>query len=160
MKQTKRDSSHFWMNVATFEGLEKAQALCHCLEMAGFEARIQDERRLQRYWFFSGQHCGIHVRIPTESLEMAKEFLEANPEAKRWMDDAIHCPSCGSARVQYPQMTRKFILPTLIAHLLVLIRVMERECYCEDCHNTWPMPSRDRSVTHAKPRSKAVASKF
>jgi len=41
-------------------------------------------------------------------------------------------------------MTRKFILPTLIAHLLVLLRFMRRECYCEDCHYTWPQESDGR----------------
>ncbi len=146
----------FWINVATFELLEHAQALRHCLEMGGFEARTQDERRLQRFWFLAQPHCGIHVRVPTEKLEVVREFMENNPEASRLMSEAIHCPSCHSARVQYPQMTRKFFLPTLIAHLLVLFRFMDPECYCEDCHYTWPrergLPSRLPPPAPAKAR--------
>src|SRR5688500_18483371 len=100
--KTKNDSSLFWTSVATFERLEQAEALRHCLETAGFEARTQDERRLQRYWFLSAQHCGIHVRVPTESLELTKEFLATNPAAAELMAEAIRCPSCQSSRVQYP----------------------------------------------------------
>jgi len=139
--KSRSDSSLFWTNVATFERLEQAQELQRCLENAGLEALTQDERRLQRYWFLSPQHCGVHVRVPTESLELATEFLTTNSAAVALMAGAIRCPSCHSSRVQYPQMTRKFILPTLVAQFLVLLRIMDRECYCEDCHYTWAKPS-------------------
>ncbi len=154
----KSDSSLFWTSVATFERLEHAQALQECLEKAGFEARTQDERKLQRYWFFSPQHCGVHVRVPTESLELAREFLATESAAVRIMEEAIRCPSCHSSRVQYPQMTRKFILPTVVAHLLVLLRVMGRECYCEDCHYTWAEPSGARGGDFRIPQARAKSS--
>jgi len=51
--------------------------------------------------------------------------------------DAIHCPECGSSRVEYPQFTRKFILPNFGA-LLCAIGLMEWKFYCQECQFTWP----------------------
>ena len=129
------------VTVATFHERPTAEVFRDYLERKGMEANVQDERKLQRFWFLARPAAGVHVRVPREELGLGQELLgewEATvPKAYR----SIHCPSCGSSRVQYPQMTRKFILPTLIAHLLVLLRIMERECYCEDCHYTWPRGS-------------------
>ena len=64
---------------------------------------------------------------------------------------AIHCPSCGSLRVSYPQMTRKFILPTVLLHLGIIFRMIDHECYCEHGHYT-----RIRPVEKARPDPKPV----
>jgi len=56
------------------------------------------------------------------------------------LQGAIRCPSCASLRVSYPQMTRKFILPTLLLHLGIIFRVIQHECYCEHCHFIWNLP--------------------
>jgi hypothetical protein len=53
---------------------------------------------------------------------------------------AIHCPSCGSRQVSYPQMTRQFILPTILLHLGIIFRAIDHECYCEHCHFIWNLP--------------------
>ncbi|HEV2320542.1 MAG TPA: hypothetical protein VGV18_12375, partial [Verrucomicrobiae bacterium] len=53
------------------------------------------------------------------------------------LEKAIHCLSCGSLRVNYPQMTRRFFLPTVLLHLGIIFRVIGHECYCENCHMTW-----------------------
>jgi hypothetical protein len=66
---------------------------------------------------------------------LARDFLRVQtPDV---LQKAIHCPSCGSLSVSYPQMTRKFILPTVLLHLGILLRVIDHECYCETCHFTW-----------------------
>lgn len=136
------------VTLATFEGRRDGESLISCLISAGVPARLRDEIRWQRWWFLSRRHAAIHVDVPEESLDQARQCLE------RWRADGrdaglsrtppIVCPECGQSRVQYPNMTRHFLLPTLIAHLLVALRITEHECYCEDCHHTWIPESASR----------------
>ena len=53
------------------------------------------------------------------------------------LDGEVRCLECGSARVEFPQFTRKFITTTLIG-LGCLLGVVEKRFYCTDCHFTWP----------------------
>jgi len=129
--------SNVWVTLATFDRPEEAQGLGQFLREEGITAQVHDERRLQKSWFLSRPIAGVHVRVPESSFEYAQNYLEINPAATRFLRRAIHCPSCNSVRVHYPQMTRKNILPTLVAHFLVLLGVMKREYYCESCHYTW-----------------------
>src|SRR5436190_20520706 len=48
----------------------------------------------------------------------------------------IRCPQCGSSNIEYPQMTRKFLTPALVA-LLCALKVIPKGFYCQDCHFTW-----------------------
>ena len=133
-----------WVNVAAYNQAASAEVLQGFLEQEGFESRVHDERSLQRYWFWTTPQAGIHVQVPKASFEQVIECFESDSRAQAFLQPAIRCPSCNSSRVQYPQMTHKFIFPTLIAQLLVLSRIMKRECYCEACHNTWvPTLTRD-----------------
>jgi hypothetical protein len=81
-------------------------------------------------------------------FEDAVKLSEASPPAV--LTKALHCPACGSLRVNYPQMTRRFILPTILLHLGIIFRVIEHECYCEHCHHMWNLPGAKTSLR--KPR--------
>ncbi|HUA69267.1 MAG TPA: hypothetical protein VMA13_12025, partial [Candidatus Saccharimonadales bacterium] len=50
----------------------------------------------------------------------------------------------------YPQMTRKFFLPTVMLHLGIIFRVIDHECYCEHCHHIWNLPA-DQPRAASKP---------
>jgi len=130
-------SVHSWLNVAVFDGFAAGEALRALLAKEGFVVRIHDERKLQRYWFLVPPQAGIYVQTPKDSLGAVQKFLDESAEARMLLRDSIRCPSCHSPNVQYPQMTRKFILPTIFAHVLILLRIMEPDCYCEDCHYEW-----------------------
>jgi hypothetical protein len=52
--------------------------------------------------------------------------------------DVIRCPECHSLRVDYPQFTRKSMIPNLALGLASSVGMVEKEFYCEDCHYTWP----------------------
>jgi formate-dependent nitrite reductase cytochrome c552 subunit len=134
---TTHEAVHLWATIATFNNRPAAQAFCDFLRTEGFESRVADERKIQRFWFLAAPKAGIHVEVPEDCFGSVREALDDNPRADSALRDAIRCPSCRSTRVQYPQMTRKFILPTLVAQSLVLVGVMKHECYCEDCHYTW-----------------------
>lgn len=138
---------HAWINIAVFDNQGAAKALQSFLEKEGFESRLYDERTLQRYWFLTPPRGGSQVQVRKESFETAKQTLDTKREANALLQKAIRCPSCQSLRVQYPQMTRKFMLPTLVAQVGVFFGVMQRECYCEDCHHTWVKSSRAASRT-------------
>jgi hypothetical protein len=67
-------------------------------------------------------------------------FLDHEPATSVLLPRAIRCPACGSLRVQYPQMTRRFLLPTLSLHLGIILRFIAHEAYCESCHWLWGFP--------------------
>src|SRR5689334_4370145 len=119
--------SHAWINLATFDRTPAAERLREWLSHEGIEARIQDERGLQRRWFLARPLAGVHVRVPETAFAQAQQLVETDPAAARLMEGAIRCPSCHSVRVQFPQMTRRNILPTLVAQVLVLTHVMHQE---------------------------------
>jgi hypothetical protein len=135
-----------WVNVAVFDDLPPGQALQTFLDREGFNVRIHDERKIQRYWFFSPPRAAIQVQAREDVADDVTRFLETSPKARPLLRDAIYCPSCHSTRVQYPQMTRKFLLPTLFANLLVLLHFIDREYYCEDCHYEWATTPRPAPV--------------
>lgn len=96
-----------WINVATPDELAEAQILSSLLRSSGIETQLQDERRLQRFWFAVQPRGGIHVQVHTDASQKANEYLNKQSEAKVIFKKAIHCPSCNSSRVHYPAMTRK-----------------------------------------------------
>ncbi|MEY2409904.1 MAG: hypothetical protein QOF48_2574 [Verrucomicrobiota bacterium] len=126
-----------WGRLAAFDSLKPGQTLVHFLEQHSFEVRLYDERKLQRFWFLARPVAGICVQVPEENIPAVRDFLAAQPESQELLRSAIRCPSCKSTRVHYPQMTRKNVLPTLVAHALVTLGLLRHECYCEDCQFTW-----------------------
>lgn len=126
-----------WMTVAAFDATGHAERLCSRLQTDGFAARIHDERALQRCWFLSRPHACLQVQVPKREFEATKVYLDHEAHTGL-LSSAVHCPSCHSPRVQFPQINRNFVLPTLVAHLGVLLGLTSRQYYCEHCHHTWP----------------------
>lgn len=135
-----------WVNVAMFDDLNAAQLLRHYLERAGFRSRAFNDRLLQLFLFLCPPRATYRVQICRDDFKRASEFLATDPAAISATKLAIHCPLCGSLRIQYPQMTRKFLLPTLILHLGIIFRVIEHEAYCENCHHIWNLPKKHAPV--------------
>lgn len=139
-----------WATVATYNDATDAERLRSFLAKEGFEAKVYDDRKMQRRWFLARRpHATYQTQVREARHEAATVLLKKHPSQ---LEEAIQCPNCDSLRVQYPQMTRKFILPTLLAHLFVAAGLMEHEYYCEACHHQWkrnPVRGRDSG---AKPR--------
>lgn len=132
-----QNRAQVWSRLAAFDTLKPALALVDFLEKHWFVVRLYDERKLQRFWFLARPVAGICVQVPEENVPTVRDFLAAQPESEDLLRAAIHCPSCRSTRVHYPQMTRKNVLPTIVAHGLVSLGLLRHEYYCEDCHFTW-----------------------
>ena len=81
------------------------------------------------------------VQVRHHQVKDAEEVLAAAAPAA--LQKALRCPDCGSRRASYPQMTRKFLLPTVMLHLGIIFRLLDHECYCEHCHHIWNPPTED-----------------
>jgi hypothetical protein len=130
---------HGWSDVAVFEDVDAGKTVEKFLTAKGLPARTYDDKLFRYFLFLRPPRVTVRVQVPKDQVKTADYYLEAKaPDALR---RAICCPACGSLRVSYPQMTRKFILPTIILHLGIIFRLMDHECYCEYCHNIWNLPS-------------------
>jgi len=132
-----------WSDVAVFDGLESGKTLEKYLEEHGIEARTYDDKAFRYFLFLRPPQITYRVQVREFNVTSAAQLLQTNPPAV--MNKAIHCPGCSSLRVNYPQMTRKFVLPTILLHLGIIFRVVDHECYCEACHEMWHLPKRDKA---------------
>jgi hypothetical protein len=128
-----------WSDAAVFEDLNAAQAVGAFLKDRKFEARTYDDKLFRYFLFLRPPRVTYHVQVRRNDLKSAAEHLNASAPAA--MQLAIRCPSCGSLRVAYPQMTRKFVLPTIVLHLGILLHLIDHECYCEHCQFNWHLPA-------------------
>ena len=143
---------HPWVNVGVFENLSEGQALETFLKNHRLEARTYDDKLFRYFLFLRPPRVTYRVQVRGNAFRAATELLNSAPEVAPILERAIHCPSCGSLNVNYPQMTRKFFLPTLMLHLGIIFRVIHHEAYCESCHHVWNLPDLEKQ---GLPRLKA-----
>ena len=127
--------------LATFNELEPARRLQERLQQSAIMATIRDESKLERFWFMSEPFAAIHVEVAQPDYLKARQLIGQWDKAEAVMKEALPCPECQSTRLEYPQLTRKFVTPTL-GSLLMALRLARREFYCLDCHYTWPTVDR------------------
>ena len=126
------------ITVATFNEREDAEALQSKLESAGIKTCVQDLQPLQRL-LFAGDHLArITVEVTRKDFDKAREMLKMWDGPTGPLKEAIHCPQCGSTRVEYPQYGRKFVTPAFHLSLAIAFGIIKKEFYCEDCQYTWP----------------------
>jgi hypothetical protein len=125
------------VTIATFNEAAKAKRLKERLQQAGLHADMFNEGHIQQVAFMSKPQANIKVQVDDKDFEKAQglmtEWEASDPDIGAAM---IRCPQCGSSRIEYPQMTRKFMTPAL-ASVLFALKIFPKEFYCEDCHFTW-----------------------
>lgn len=124
--------------VATFSDLEKARAVKDRLAQAGIAAEVLDESNLQKYWFLSKPLASDKVVVEEKDFQKAYLALQAADAQDHILAGEIRCPKCGSASVDYPQFTRKFITTTFV-EVFCLLHLIDKEFYCKGCHHAWPI---------------------
>lgn len=124
--------------VALFRNRPAAELIQKRLSESGIKAEVHDELRLEKLWFVSRAGCGVRVEVAADQFERAYQLLMDWDASEQALRDAIRCPECRSLRVDYPQFTRKSMLPNLVMGFLATIGQVEKEFYCQDCHFTWP----------------------
>jgi hypothetical protein len=130
--------------VATFNDREHAEPVLKHLSEAGLHAAVRDETRWQKA-HLSERLASVKIEVPENEFDAARAALKTCNPCE--LEQAVCCPECGSPDVDYPQVTRKFILPSLHT-LLFKLGIVEKEFYCNTCHATWPVreklePERD-----------------
>lgn len=124
--------------LATFNELEPAQTLQQRLKQTGIPATIYDESKLERFAFMSKPLAAIHVEVPQPQYLEARQLLTLWDTEHGVLQAAVRCPDCGSSRIEFPQLTRKFASPAVL-RLFMSLHVIPPEFYCLDCHFTWPI---------------------
>jgi transposase-like protein len=123
------------VTIATYNELTKAKRLKEKFQTAGVKADVHNEAGLQTYAFMSKPQANAKVMVEEEDFERAQALLveweTADPDI-----GALRCPQCNSTRIEYPQLTRKFLTPAL-AGILFALKIFPKEFYCQDCHFTW-----------------------
>lgn len=135
-----------WTDIAVFEELAAATGVETFLRGKGFKTRTHDDKWFRYFLFLRPPRVTYHVQVHHDDLKSADHvLLSSTPEL---LTPALHCPDCKSLRVAYPQMTRKFFLPTILLHAGILLRLVDHECYCEHCHSIWYLPGEDAHHAH------------
>ena len=125
------------ITIATFNDREPADAAAAHLRDSGFDAAVQDESNEQKWKLFNLKpRAHLRVKVPTADEGPALEQLRQWSEAAI-MSRAVHCPECGSSRIEFPQFSRRTIMGALPA-ALAATGVIEQQFFCENCHFTWP----------------------
>ena len=135
-----------WVTVATFNKRGPAETVAERLENAGIPTEIVDEGNLQKYWFLALEPlANIRLKVGknhfTRTVQLVRQ-LDANEDA---LKHAIRCPECGSSRIEFPQFTRRFIIPAMLS-VFCRIGLVKPEFYCEDCQYTWPPTPEQRAM--------------
>jgi len=123
------------VTIATFDDPAKAKHLKSRLAEAGLKADVHNER-LQSMATGSDRHANAKVTVEEEDFPKANQMLMEWEATDPDIGAAIRCPQCKSPRIEYPQMTRKFMTPWL-ASIMFALKVFPKEFYCNDCHFTW-----------------------
>ena len=132
--------------MATFNDRDHAQPVVDRLQQAGFHAVVHDETNWQKHRL-TDRLASVKVKVDENEYDTAKRQLKEWDSTEHWLDHAVCCPECGSPDIEYPQVTRKFLMPTLHT-VLFKLGMAEKEFYCNTCQHTWPLrakmePERD-----------------
>jgi hypothetical protein len=123
--------------VATFSDVEKAQKARNCLAQAGMLSEVNDESRLQKFWFLSSPLAADKVMVSQKDYDQARSILETADAVNQVLHGELRCPQCGSPNVEYPQFTRKFITTTFV-EIFCFLHIIEKTFFCKKCQYTWP----------------------
>jgi transposase-like protein len=123
------------VTIATYNEPAQAKNLKEKFKAAGVKADVHNEANLQTYAFMSKPQANAKVQVEEQDFERAQALM-VEWEAADPSIGALRCPQCNSTRIEYPQLTRKFLIPGL-AGILLALKVFPKEFYCQDCHFTW-----------------------
>jgi transposase-like protein len=125
------------ITVATFNEREPADAVAAQLREAGFAADVYDESNEQKWKLFNlTPRAHLRVRVHSTDEAGAQAALK-QAVSEELLTKAVHCPECGSARIEFPQFSRRTILGALPA-ALAATGVIDQQYFCGACHFTWP----------------------
>src|SRR5207249_10498582 len=118
------------VTIATFNEPVKARQLKRRFHDAGVNADVHNEAPLQQVGFMSRPQANAKVMVEDVDFEKAQEQMieweATDPDISAAL---IRCPQCGSANIEYPQMTRKLMTPAPVC-MLSAMKLIPKESYC------------------------------
>jgi hypothetical protein len=126
------------IRIATFSDHAHAVPLQKLLLAEGIPAEIHEKARFRKLWFIPTPQSGVRVEVPSDQYKQACRLTHKWDVPGGPLRGAFRCVECGSLKVDYPQFTRKFVLPNLVMGPAAALGLVEKQYYCEDCHYTWP----------------------
>jgi hypothetical protein len=130
------------VTIATFNEAAKAKHLKTRLHEAGVKADVHNDGQLQSATGMGKPLANAKVMVHEDDFEKANTLMHEWEASDPEIGSAIRCPQCQSPRIEYPQLTRKFLTPWL-AGILFSLKIFPKEFYCQDCHYTWPGPGEE-----------------
>ncbi|MFL6569127.1 MAG: hypothetical protein ACJ8LI_08140 [Chthoniobacterales bacterium] len=124
------------VTIATFSEPAKAKHLKQRFQESGVKADVLTEGQFQRMAAHAKAQANAKVLVEENDFAKAQQLLVEWEQTDPEVGAAMHCPHCNSPRIQYPQMTRKFLTPAL-AGLLYAMNIFPKEFYCDNCQYTW-----------------------
>ena len=126
------------ITVATFNEREPADRIAARLKEAGIDAEVYDESHEQKWKLFNlNPRAHMRVRVHSKDEDRAVALITEWHSTEPALAQAIHCPECGSSRIEFPQFSRRTIMGAFPA-ALAATGIIKQEFYCESCHFTWP----------------------
>jgi hypothetical protein len=134
--------------LATFNEAGPAEALKERFQHAGIRAIHRDESKLQRFGFMTRPAATQKVVVDMDDFEKASQLLEEWDKTDHVLDQAVRCPQCRSARVEYPQFTRKFVTP-IVVELFVSFGLFPKNITAPTA-STWPKDAKPEPERHLR----------
>jgi hypothetical protein len=125
------------VTIATFDDAAKAKHLKERLQQSSVRADVLSEGRMQAAASRADQHANVRVQVEEADFAKAQNLMVEWEKSDPDIGAAIRCPQCTSPRIHYPQLARKFPFTTGLFGILLALKIIPKEYYCEDCHNTW-----------------------
>jgi hypothetical protein len=124
------------VTIATFEDAARAKHLKQRFQESGVRADVATEGRMQAA-ASRDRHANVRVQVDEAEFANAQNLMLEWEKSDPEVGAAIRCPQCASPRIHYPQLARKFPFVTGLFGILLALKIMPKEYYCEDCQNTW-----------------------
>lgn len=125
------------VTIATFDDSTKARHLKERFQQAGVHADVVTEGQMQQMASRSGSQANAKVLVEEGQFEKAQTLLVEWEAMDPEIGSAIRCPQCKSPRIDYPQLARKFPFVPGLAAILLALKIVPKEFYCQDCQYTW-----------------------
>jgi predicted Zn-ribbon and HTH transcriptional regulator len=125
------------VTIATFDEATKGRHLKDRFQQSGVRADVLTEGQMQAVASRSKRQANVKVLVDESDFEKAQNLLLEWEASDPEIGSAIRCPQCRSPRIDYPQLARKFPFVPGMAAILLALKIVPKEFYCQDCQFTW-----------------------
>jgi|SRR5437763_612661 len=125
------------VTIATFDQPAKARHLKDRFQQSGVRADVLTEGQMQQVAALAKPQANSKVLVEEGDFEKAQNLLVEWEASDPEIGSAIRCPQCRSPRIDYPQLARKFPFVPGMAAILLVLKIIPKEFYCQDCQFSW-----------------------